>query len=229
MLIVNDLSYRYPGAAGRPPLVIFERLSWSVEAGASVAIVGASGVGKSTLLHVLGGLDAPANGEVLVAGASLWALSAAARARFRNQTIGFVFQFHHLLPEFTALENVALPMRIAGVGAAESRRRAARLLERVGLSDRRSHLPPELSGGESQRVALARALANAPPLLLADEPTGNLDERAAADVLALLHQFQREQGLTLILVTHDLKLAATCDAVWRMERRQLHPAPAAAP
>ncbi|MCS7080849.1 MAG: ABC transporter ATP-binding protein [Chloracidobacterium sp.] len=223
-LIAKHLTYQYPSASpGGLPLVVFERLSWSVEPGISAAIVGASGVGKSTLLHVLGGLDAPTAGEVLIGGVSLWALSPTARARFRNQTIGFVFQFHHLLPELTALENVALPMRIAGVRAAESRRRAAALLERVGLGDRQRHFPTELSGGESQRVALARALANQPPLLLADEPTGNLDEQTAADVLALLRQLQRESGMTLILVTHDLKSAAACDVVWRLEHRRLSP------
>ncbi|QUW04006.1 ABC transporter ATP-binding protein [Chloracidobacterium validum] len=222
MLVVNQLTYRYPGTTpGQPPLVVFERLCWSVDAGTSTAIVGASGVGKSTLLHVLGGLDAPTSGEVRVMGASLWAMSATARARFRNQTIGFVFQFHHLLPEFTALENVALPMRMAGVSAAESHRRAEALLERVGLGNRRHHLPTELSGGESQRVALARALANTPPLLLADEPTGNLDERTAAEVLKLLHELQQDHHMTLVIVTHDTNLAATCQQVWRLEHGQL--------
>lgn len=223
-IVATDLTYQYPGASpGGSPLVVFERLSWSVEAGTAAALVGASGVGKSTLLHVLGGLDAPTAGEVLIGGTSVWGLSATARARFRNQAVGFVFQFHHLLPELTALENVALPMRIAGVGAAESRRRAAALLEQVGLGDRRRHFPAELSGGESQRVALARALANAPSVLLADEPTGNLDEQTAADVLALLRRLQRAHGMTLILATHDPRAATVCDAVWRLERRRLHP------
>lgn len=207
LLTVNQLTYCYPPASpGQPPLVVFENLSWSVDGGTSVAIVGASGAGKSTLLHVLGGLDAPTAGEVRIGGTSLWELSATERARFRNRTIGFVFQFHHLLPEFTALENVALPMQMAGVGWKESRRRARLLLERVGLGERQHHLPAELSGGESQRVALARALANAPSLLLADEPTGNLDERTAADVLELLHELRRDQGVTLVLVTHDSRL-----------------------
>ncbi len=224
VLTVHQLTYRYPPASpGQPPLVVFENLSWAVEGRTAVAIVGASGVGKSTLLHVLGGLDAPAAGAVRIGGTSLWELSAMARARFRNRNIGFVFQFHHLLPEFTALENVALPMRMAGVRWDESCRRAQRLLERVGLEKRQHHLPAELSGGESQRVALARALANAPPLLLADEPTGNLDEWTAADVLGLLHELQRDQGLTLVLVTHDSRLAATCQQVWRLEHGQLTP------
>ncbi len=231
ILVADHLTYQYPSASpSGSPLIVFERLSWSVEAGCSVALVGTSGVGKSTLLHVLGGLDAPTAGEVLIGGTSLWRLSSAARARFRNQRIGFVFQFHHLLPELTALENVALPLRIAGVRAAESRRRAAALLERVGLGERQQHFPAELSGGESQRVALARALATAPPLLLADEPTGNLDEQTAATILTLLHQLQRECGMTLILATHDPQVAATCDQVWRLEGQRLHPvAGAAAP
>ncbi|MGQ9898289.1 MAG: ABC transporter ATP-binding protein [Acidobacteriota bacterium] len=224
MLNVHQLTYRYPPVSpGQPSLVVFENLSWGVEVGSSVAIVGASGVGKSTLLHVLGGLDAPTAGEVRVGGTSLWELSATERARFRNQCIGFVFQFHHLLPEFTALENVALPLRMAGVRWDESYRRARLLLERVGLGKRQHHFPAELSGGESQRVALARALANAPLLLLADEPTGNLDEQTSADVLSLLHELQQDAGLTLVLVTHDRHLATTCHQIWCLEHGQLTP------
>jgi lipoprotein-releasing system ATP-binding protein len=189
-----------------------------------VAIVGASGVGKSTLLHVLGGLDRAGQGELVVAGQSIAAMKDRALVDFRNRHVGFVFQFHHLLPEFDALENVEMPMRIASRPREESRSRARVLLERVGLAARLSHRPSMLSGGEQQRVAVARALVMRPSLLLADEPTGDLDEATADSLHALLREMHAEHGLTSVIATHNSRLAALCDRVLRLEQGRLHPA-----
>ena len=207
------------------PVTVFRSLSFELPEGLFAAVMGPSGSGKSTLLHLLGAIDRPDQGRVEVFGQSLEEMRAAERARFRNATIGFVFQFHHLLPEFTAEENIAFPHRIAGLSAGEARRKARELLDRVGLSDRAAHRPRALSGGEQQRVAIARALARGPRLLLADEPTGNLDADSAARVFALLEELHRERGMSTILVTHNPDLAKRCDKIFTMSRDGISPLP----
>jgi lipoprotein-releasing system ATP-binding protein len=205
-------------------LNVLRDLDLLVEAGEMVAIVGASGVGKSTLLHILGGLDRANEGHILVDGVPLTDLDDAALVRFRNQRVGFVFQFHHLLPEFSALENAEMPMRIARVSMTEIRPRAEELLGRVGLAQRLSHRPGMLSGGEQQRVAVARALIMRPAVLLADEPTGDLDEQTADSLHALLRDMHQRYGLTSIIATHNPRLAAACDRILRLEGGRLVPA-----
>jgi lipoprotein-releasing system ATP-binding protein len=200
---------------------VLRGLDVSVERGEMVAIVGASGVGKSTLLHVLGGLDQFAAGSIHIGDADLSGMTDAERVAFRNRHIGFVFQFHHLLPEFDAVENTEMPLRIARQQVAEARPAAEALLRRVGLGDRLDHRPGTLSGGEQQRVAIARALVTHPSLLLADEPTGDLDEQTADTLHALLREMHREQNLTSIIATHNSRLAAVCDRVLRMEGGRL--------
>jgi lipoprotein-releasing system ATP-binding protein len=196
---------------------VLHGIDLEVAAGQMVAIVGPSGSGKSTLLHLLGALDRPDRGHIEVGGVDLAALTEDARAAFRNRTVGFVFQFHQLLADFDALENVMMPGRIAGWSRAECERRARWLLGEVGLEDRSTHFPSELSGGEQQRVALCRALLLEPPLLLADEPTGNLDPESGEVVFALLRDLQLRHGTTAVLVTHNPGLAARCDRVLRLE------------
>ena len=209
---IDDVSHRY----GK--VVALDHLSLEVPRGIMVGIIGPDGVGKSTLLHLLGGIDRPDTGIVQVLGTVLESLMPRERARFRNEKIGFVFQFHHLLPEFTAEENVAFPHRIAGVPEKEARRLARELLARVGLADRGHHGARALSGGEQQRVAIARALARGPKILLADEPTGNLDAAAAQSVFDLLRELHRERGMTTVVVTHNPDLAARCDRLFAMSR-----------
>jgi lipoprotein-releasing system ATP-binding protein len=188
-----------------------------------LAIVGASGVGKSTLLHVLGGLDPPDSGTVRIDQTDLGQLSDGELVAFRNRHVGFVFQFHHLLPEFTALENAEMPMRIARKNISECRDRATKLLGRVGLAERAEHRPGMMSGGEQQRVAIARALVMEPTLFLADEPTGDLDEQTAEALHALLREMNRERRLSSVIATHNMRLAASCDRILRLEGGRLVP------
>jgi len=220
---VAGLVKSYPVGRGR--LEVLRGLDLQVARGEMLAVVGASGVGKSTLLHVLGGLDVFDAGTVRVGDASIDEMSDEARVRFRNTHVGFVFQFHHLLPEFSALENVEMPLRIAGAPLASVRERAGAVLARVGLAGRADHRPGMLSGGEQQRVAVARALVHRPALLLADEPTGNLDEATAADLHALLREMHREHDLTSVIATHNLALARACDRIVRLEIGLAHDVP----
>jgi len=206
---------------GGNTLNVLRDLDLTVEAGEMLAIMGASGVGKSTLLHVLGGLDRASQGSVTVADTNLTALPDAEVVAFRNRHVGFVFQFHHLLPEFSAIENVEMPMRIARIPVLEARPRAEELLQRVGLKERTSHRPGMLSGGEQQRVAVARALIMRPALLLADEPTGDLDEQTAESLHLLLREMHRAYGLTSVIATHNPRLAEACDRVLRLEAGRL--------
>jgi lipoprotein-releasing system ATP-binding protein len=209
---------------GGTVLTVLRDLELAVDAGEMVAIVGASGVGKSTLLHVLGGLDRADRGEVVIGGTNVMQLEDDERVAFRNRHVGFVFQFHHLLPEFSALENAEMPMRIARRLRAESRLRAEELLARVGLAERVAHQPGMLSGGEQQRVAVARALIMRPSILLADEPTGDLDEHTAESLHALLREMHAAYGLTSVIATHNPRLAGACDRVLRLEAGALVPA-----
>ena len=202
-------------------LHVLRDLELNVEKGEMVAIMGASGVGKSTLLHVLGGLDTIDSGQVRVGDHEISSMDDQARVAFRNRHIGFVFQFHHLLPEFSAVENAMMPLRIARVTAADARPRAEALLTRVGLGDRLEHRPGMLSGGEQQRVAVSRALVMHPSLLLADEPTGDLDEATADSLHVLLRTMHAESGLTAIIATHNPRLASQCDRTLRLEGGRL--------
>ncbi len=206
--------------SGNSDLVLFENLSFEVQAGEMLAIVGESGAGKSTLLHILGVLDTASEGDVYFAQVDLAKLSEDAAAEFRSRELGFVWQAHYLLPEFTAAENVAMPLRMRGVGRGEAERQAVHWLQEVGLTDRASHRTGELSGGEQQRVALARALVTKPKVLMADEPTGDLDNRTAEAVFELIARLHRDYRLTSLIVTHNLGFARRCDRVLRLERGQ---------
>ena len=202
---------------------VLSEVNLEVPAGTSMAIVGASGAGKSTLLHILGGLDRPEEGEVLVDGHSLWKMSDSERSDLRNSRMGFIYQFHHLLPEFTALENVAMPLLIRGESTVIAAKRATDLLDKVGLGQRLDHKPGELSGGERQRAAVARALVGGPGCVLGDEPTGNLDERTANHVFEQLLELNTELNTSLILVTHDMRLAARLNQRFELHMGSLKP------
>ena len=215
---MSDVVIRAEGLAktyaeGKLRTPVFDGLHLAVDAGETVAIVGASGAGKSTLLHLLGGLDTPTAGEVYVSGQKMSALSDAARGALRNRALGFVYQFHHLLPEFSAIENIMMPQLVRGLPRTEAKARAAQLLDYMQIGKRGQHRPAELSGGEQQRVAIARAVANAPLVLLADEPTGNLDPVTAGYVFDALSALVRQSGLAALIATHNHELAA------RMDRR----------
>ena len=212
-------------AEGKMRTPVFDGLHLAVGKGETVAILGASGAGKSTLLHLLGGLDTPTTGEVFVVGQKMSALSDTARGVLRNRALGFVYQFHHLLPEFTAVENVMLPVLLNNTGVPEATRRAKALLEAVGLGHRLEHKPGELSGGERQRAAVARALVNRPACVLGDEPTGNLDEKTAATVFDLMLELNREHRTSLVIVTHDRRLARRLDRVLELHEGKLREIP----
>ncbi len=222
LLEVRSLAKAYPSADGTP-LEVLRSVDLDVEQAEVVAVVGESGTGKSTLLHLLGALDRPDAGTVVFRGRDVHGRSERELARFRNESVGFVFQFHHLLPEFTALENVLMPALVAGRTAREARGRAAELLERLGLTGRSAHRPSQLSGGEQQRVAVARALMNEPALVLADEPTGNLDVRTGDALQAEILRLAREMGQAFVVVTHNPAFAARADRVFRLEAGVLRP------
>ena len=216
-LEAQGLSKTYRNA--EVPVGVFDGLTMGVERGEMLAVVGPSGIGKSTLLHLLGGLDRPDSGSINVAGRELTTMSNDELARWRNRSVGFVFQFHHLLPEFSAVENVAMPGWIGRFDRQEALRRASSLLSELGLDSRARHFPNQLSGGEQQRVAIARALLTEPQVFLADEPTGNLDLETSERVFDLMRECHRKRGLTSVIVTHNPELASRCDRIFEMKQR----------
>lgn len=202
---------------------VLKNITFTLQAGEMMAIIGSSGSGKSTLLHLLGGLDSPSSGDIFFQGEIINSLSASKKAKLRNFYLGFIYQFHHLLPDFNALENVSMPLLIAGEKSGIAKQKALRMLELVSLENRHKHRPSELSGGERQRVAIARALVNNPSLVLADEPTGNLDQRNAEAIFNLLNKINANQGTAFLVVTHDVKYAKRLDQKLEMTDGHLHP------
>ncbi|MFH5886119.1 ABC transporter ATP-binding protein [Halalkalibaculum sp. DA3122] len=223
ILTGTDILKTYPAKTGEGALTVLDHCSITINSGDIVSVVGPSGSGKSTLLHVLGGLDRPDSGEVAWKSNSIYNLTAEELADFRNRELGFVFQFHHLLPEFSALENVLMPALIAGRSLEASEERAMELLSRFGIPDRAEHRPTELSGGEQQRVSMARALMNNPSLILADEPTGNLDDANTRIVLDYLFQLREEDGVSILLITHEKDIAGRCDLTYELNKGRLNP------
>ena len=219
---VSDLHKSFVDGEGRR-LHILRRLDFELETGSSASIIGASGTGKSTFLHILGTLDQADSGRIIIEGKKLSEMNREKCSEFRSLQIGFIFQFHQLLQDFSALENVMIPSMIRGQNYSKSKHHAKKLLERVGLGERLGHRPSRLSGGEQQRVAIARALSNAPRLLLADEPTGNLDEETGEQVMDLLLQLNKEDGTTIVIITHNNRLASLTQKQFRLENGQLHP------
>jgi len=215
MIEARDLTKVYTAAGSE--VVVFDNLNLQIERGRLLAVIGPSGAGKSTLLHLLGGLDRPTRGSVLVNTEDIFRWPVQELAHFRNRYVGFVFQFHHLLPEFTALENTMMPQIIRGMPRIEAEQEARKVLDRVGLGPRMAHKVGEISGGEQQRVAIARALVGRPQLLLADEPTGNLDHRTGMTIFDMIRELHAERGLTSVIVTHNEKIALQCDEIWQLD------------
>jgi lipoprotein-releasing system ATP-binding protein len=216
VLSCRDLHKNFKSESGDGELKILRGVDLDIHLAEITAIVGSSGSGKSTLLHILGGLDRPTSGDVFWHGESIYKHKPDKLAELRNENVGFVFQFHHLLPEFTALENVMMPALIKGVRTADAEKRAKELLERFGMSQRLEHRPSQLSGGEQQRVSMARALTNHPSIVLADEPTGNLDEKNTETILSLLFQLQEMERVSIVIITHEKEIASRCDRVYNL-------------
>lgn len=212
----------FPAKAGNKRLTVLKNLSIKIEKGSVVSVVGVSGSGKSTLLHILGGLDRPDSGNILWNKQNMYTMKTGDLAAFRNKHLGFVFQFHHLLPEFSAIENVMMPLLIAGMDFDKARARAQEMLERFGIPERAEHRPTELSGGEQQRVAMSRALINSPDLILADEPTGNLDEENTEIMLDMLFALRETDGVSILLITHEKEIAKRTDRVHELKKGMLH-------
>ncbi|MFO7848296.1 MAG: ABC transporter ATP-binding protein [Balneolaceae bacterium] len=217
VLRAEHIAKSFDSESGGNPLNVLKDVNLHVQSSEVIAIVGSSGCGKSTLLHILGGLDRPSQGKVFWGDQSIYSLKQDLLAEQRNESVGFVFQFHHLLPEFTALENVMMPAFIRGTGQGEAETKATSLLERLGLGGRLNHRPSQLSGGEQQRVSMARALMNDPRLILADEPTGNLDEANTEAILEQLFELREHRELSIILITHEQDIASRCDIVYELE------------